>query len=48
MNLAAPPAFSDARIWMLDDGLRAVVVDPGDSGSVIDALEQRALSLAAF
>jgi hypothetical protein len=46
MNLAALPAFSDAHIWMLDDGQRPVVVAPGDSGPVIDALEQRSLQLA--
>ena len=31
MNLLALPAFADNYIWMLHDGVRAVVVDPGDA-----------------
>ncbi len=48
MNLTALPAFSDNYIWMLDDGHRAIVVDPGESAPVIAALDARRLELAAI
>jgi hydroxyacylglutathione hydrolase len=45
MNLIALPAFADNYIWMLHDGARAVVVDPGDAAPVQAALD--ALGLRA-
>ena len=48
MNLTALPAFSDNYIWMLDDGHHAVVIDPGESAPVADALDARQLELAAI
>ena len=48
MNLIALPAFSDNYVWMLHDGTRAVVVDPGDAAPVIEALDARRLALAAI
>ncbi len=48
MNLVALPAFSDNYIWMLHDGQRAVVVDPGDAAPVRAALERDGLVLAAI
>ena len=54
MNLAAPPAlvaltaFADNYIWLLHDGRRAVVVDPGDAGPVQAALDAMHLDLAAI
>ena len=48
MNLIALPAFSDNYIWMLHDGQRAVVVDPGESAPVIKALDSHGLELAAI
>lgn len=48
MNLVALPAFSDNYIWMLHDGARAVVVDPGDAAPVKAALERDGLVLAAI
>ena len=48
MKLLALPAFSDNYIWMLHDGQRAVVVDPGDSAPVIRALDSLGLELAAI
>jgi len=48
MNLIALPAFADNYIWMLHDGLQAVVVDPGESAPVIAALDARQLVLAAI
>ena len=48
MNLIVLPAFSDNYIWMLHDGHRAVVVDPGESAPVIEALDLQHLQLAAI
>jgi hydroxyacylglutathione hydrolase len=48
MNLVALPAFTDNYIWMLNDGDRAVVVDPGDAAPVVAALEARGLTLAGI
>jgi hydroxyacylglutathione hydrolase len=48
MNLIALPAFTDNYIWMLHDGRRALVVDPGESAPVIAALEAQQLVLAAI
>lgn len=48
MNLIALPAFADNYIWMLHDGERAVVVDPGEAGPVEAALDAQRLSLAAI
>jgi hydroxyacylglutathione hydrolase len=48
MNLVALPAFADNYIWMLHDGARAVVVDPGDAAPVQAALDEAALELAAI
>lgn len=35
------PAFTDNYIWLLHDGQRALVVDPGQAQPVLDALAQR-------
>jgi hydroxyacylglutathione hydrolase len=48
MNLVALPAFTDNYIWMLDDGHKALVVDPGDAAPVLSALQQRGLQLAGI
>jgi hydroxyacylglutathione hydrolase len=48
MNLVALPAFDDNYIWMLHDGRKALVVDPGDAGPVRAWVEQRGLELAAI
>jgi hydroxyacylglutathione hydrolase len=48
MNLIALPAFTDNYIWMLHDGVNAIVVDPGDSPPVIDALKSQQLTLAGI
>jgi len=48
MNLLALPAFADNYIWMLHDGARAVVVDPGDAAPVLDALDRLNLRLAGI
>ena len=48
MNLVALPAFTDNYIWMLHDGGRAVVVDPGDAAPVLEALDSQGLRLAGI
>lgn len=48
MNLVALPAFDDNYIWMLHDGHRALVVDPGDAGPVRAWVERHGLELAAI
>ncbi len=48
MDLLALPAFADNYIWMLHDGARAVVVDPGDAAPVQAALDEQRLELAAI
>lgn len=48
MNLIALPAFTDNYIWMLHDGQRAIVVDPGESPPVARALDAQGLALAGI
>ncbi len=48
MQLTPLPAFADNYIWMLDNGREALVVDPGDAAPVLQALNERALSLAGI
>ena len=45
MDLLAIPAFTDNYVWLLHDGQRALVVDPGDAGPVLDALRRLNLQL---
>jgi hydroxyacylglutathione hydrolase len=48
MELLALPAFTDNYLWMVHDGARALVVDPGDAAPVHAALDARGLELAAI
>ncbi|MCD2513852.1 hydroxyacylglutathione hydrolase [Comamonas endophytica] len=48
MNLLPLPAFSDNYVWMLHDGRQALVIDPGEAGPVLAALERHALQLQAI
>jgi hydroxyacylglutathione hydrolase len=48
MNLTPLPAFQDNYLWLLDDGHRALVVDPGDAQPVLDALQRTGLQLEAI
>jgi hydroxyacylglutathione hydrolase len=48
MELIALPAFADNLIWMLHDGARALVVDPGAATPVEEALQARGLVLEAI
>lgn len=45
MTLHPVQAFDDNYIWVLDDGHRAVVVDPGDARPVAEYLSARSLVL---
>jgi hydroxyacylglutathione hydrolase len=45
LKLEALPAFDDNYIWMLHDGKRALVVDPGDADVVLLALKRLSLRL---
>ena len=45
MKLLPLPAFTDNYIWMLHDGRKALVVDPGDAQPVLDALQREGLQL---
>ncbi|HET9645771.1 MAG TPA: hydroxyacylglutathione hydrolase [Burkholderiaceae bacterium] len=48
MKLVALPAFADNYIWMLHDGVNALVVDPGDAAPVKSALQRDGLSLCGI
>jgi hydroxyacylglutathione hydrolase len=48
MNLLPLPAFTDNYIWMLHNGRQAIVVDPGDSAPVLEALQKLGLELQAI
>ena len=48
MNLLALPAFADNYIWMIHNGVEALVVDPGDAAPVSEALKQHGLKLTAI
>ncbi len=45
MKLIPLPAFDDNYIWMLHDGRRALVVDPGDAQPVLQALQHEGVQL---
>jgi hydroxyacylglutathione hydrolase len=48
LKLIPIPAFADNYLWMLHDGQRALVVDPGDAGPVSRFLKQHGLQLEAI
>jgi hydroxyacylglutathione hydrolase len=48
MQVHAVPAFQDNYLWVLADGRRAAVVDPGDAVPVQRFLEAKGLDLAAI
>lgn len=45
MKLIPLPAFADNYIWMLHDGQKAMVVDPGDAEPVLQALQREGVQL---
>ena len=48
MKLTPLPALTDNYIWMLHDGQRAMVVDPGDAEPVLAALRRDHLQLESI
>lgn len=48
MKLIPLPAFQDNYLWLLHDGHRALVVDPGDAQPVLAFLERSGLQLEAI
>lgn len=48
MKLIPLPAFQDNYLWLLHDGQRALVVDPGDAAPVQAFLAQQGLQLEAI
>jgi hydroxyacylglutathione hydrolase len=42
------PAFSDNYLWVIHNGRRAAVVDPGDAGPVLEFLSREGLRLDAI
>jgi hydroxyacylglutathione hydrolase len=48
MYLVPIPAFDDNYLWLLHDGQRAIVVDPGDAAPVQRALQQMGLQLESI
>jgi hydroxyacylglutathione hydrolase len=48
LTLIPIPAFADNYLWMLHDGKRALVVDPGDAAPVSRYLKEHALQLEAI
>jgi hydroxyacylglutathione hydrolase len=48
MKLIPLPAFQDNYLWLLHDGQRALVVDPGDDQPVRSYLQQTGLQLEAI
>jgi hydroxyacylglutathione hydrolase len=47
LAIHAVPAFRDNYIWVLEDGVHAAAVDPGDAAPVQAFLERQGLELAA-
>ena len=45
MYLIPIPAFNDNYLWLLHDGRRALIVDPGDAAPVLQALQDSQLQL---
>lgn len=48
MYLIPIPAFTDNYLWLLHDGKRALVVDPGDADAVLRVLKANALQLESI
>ena len=48
MKVLALPAFQDNYLWLLHDGQRALVVDPGDARPVLDWLQRAGVQLEAI
>ncbi|XYJ08676.1 hydroxyacylglutathione hydrolase [Telluria sp. B2] len=48
LSVLTVPAFKDNYLWLIHDGAHAAVVDPGDSGPILEALATHGLTLTAI
>lgn len=48
LKISPIPAFEDNYIWLLQNGMHAVVIDPGDATPVLAVLKQQSLKLDAI
>lgn len=48
LSVLAVPAFNDNYLWLIHDGVRAAVVDPGDAAPILAALATHELLLSAI
>lgn len=48
MRLTPIPALVDNYIWLLDDGISAIAVDPGEARPLLDELAARGLKLGGI
>ena len=48
MSIIPIPAFADNYIWLIREGSRAAVVDPGDAAPVVAYMDAEALELTAI
>jgi hydroxyacylglutathione hydrolase len=48
LQVTTIPAFADNYLWLIHNELHAVAVDPGDAGSINEALDSRQLTLVAI
>jgi len=48
LQISPIAAFTDNYFWLLERAVRAVVVDPGDAGPVLETLARRGLALEAI
>lgn len=48
LSVLTVPAFNDNYLWVIHDGVHAAVVDPGDAGPVLEALDAYRLTLTAI
>jgi hydroxyacylglutathione hydrolase len=45
LTVLTVPAFSDNYLWIIHNGSKAIVIDPGDAGPILTALQQHNLEL---
>lgn len=48
MTIIPIPAFNDNYLWLLHDGQRALIVDPGDAQPVLRVLQENGLQLESI
>lgn len=48
VSVLTVPAFRDNYLWLIHNGRHAAVVDPGDAGPILAALQEHGLTLTAI